>query len=162
ASPIRRLNFRLLQDAIARALDAVAPGGRGLDVPCGTGVLTDLLGRRHRVTSADISQAMLDVAQERGGTTGLVRADVEALPFKSASFDFVVSNRFIMHLPADVRPRVLRELVRVSRGPVVVTVCHPYTVKSFLRAVRRAVGMHAKRSPRIAPRALGREAASVG
>ncbi len=67
-----------------------------------------------------------------------------------------------MHLPAEIRPRVMRALASLARGPFVATVCHPYTVKSFGRAVRRALGRPAKRSPRITRRELEAEVAAAG
>jgi hypothetical protein len=74
----------------------------------------------------------------------------------------VVSNRFMMHLPPDVRPRVLRALADLARGPVIATICHPYTYKSFQRTLRRMLGAKVKRSPRLTRRELVAEAASVG
>ena len=67
-----------------------------------------------------------------------------------------------MHLPPDVRPRVLRTLAELTSGPVVATMCHPYTWKSFQRGVRRALGGNPKRSPRLTRRELEEEAARRG
>src|SRR6185295_5515633 len=120
----RRLNFRLLTWRIRQALRDVPAGGAVLDAPCGTGVLTGVLTSLGlRVTSLDISAAMLAVASERASDRGYVRADVERLPFAAGTFDAVVCNRFLMHVPGELRPAVLRELCRGSYGPVVVTVC---------------------------------------
>jgi SAM-dependent methyltransferase len=159
----RRLNLRLTQRALARALAGVPPGGLVLDAPCGTGILSAFLGRRgFRVIGADISPAMLAVARKRGAALAHVRADLEQPPCRSKAVDAVVSSRFMMHLPRDTRPRVLRALAALSRGPLVATVCHPYTWKSFQRAVRRALGGSPKRSPRLTRRELAAEAASAG
>lgn len=159
----RQLNFRFLSWRIRQALRDVPPGGTILDAPCGTGVLTDLLASLGlAVTSLDISPAMLAVATERPGGRGFVRADIERLPFPSGSFDAVVCNRFLMHVPGELRPAVLRELCRVSRGPLVVTVCHPYTLKSFGRALRRRLGLRAKHHERIGMREIRREATAAG
>jgi hypothetical protein len=57
---------------------------------------------------------------------------------------------------------VLRALASVTRGPLVVTVCHPYTVKSGLRALRRLVGGRAKRSPRLSRAELQAEVDAAG
>jgi SAM-dependent methyltransferase len=160
---VRRLNHRLLERALARALASVAPGAVVLDAPCGTGILTPFLARRGlRVVGTDISPAMLAVAHERRESVGQVRADLEAPPYRAGTFDAVVSTRFLMHLPAADRPRVLATLARLARGPLVATVCHPYTVKSFGRAVRRALGGRAKQSPRLTRRALAAEVEAAG
>ncbi len=159
----RRLNLRLLERALARALARVPAGGLVLDAPCGTGILSTFLRRRgYRVIGADISPAMLAVAHRRADALGHVRADLEQAPCRPRSVDAVLTSRFMMHLPSDTRVRVLRVLGELARGPVVATVCHPYTYKSFQRALRRALGGSAKRSPRLTRRELEDEAARAG
>jgi SAM-dependent methyltransferase len=159
----RRLNLRLTERALARALEGVPTGGLVLDAPCGTGILSEFLRRRgFRVLGADISPAMLAVARQRGAALGHVRADLEHPPCRPQSVDAVVSSRFMMHLPPDTRTRMFRTMADVARGPVIATVCHPYTWKSFQRAVRRRLGGSAKRSPRLTRRELATEASSAG
>src|SRR2546429_694741 len=53
-------------------------------------------------------------------------------------------------------------LAGLARGPLVATVCHPYTLKSLGRALRRAFGGRAKRSVRLTRRALAGEVAAAG
>ncbi|MFF3335171.1 class I SAM-dependent methyltransferase [Streptomyces sp. NPDC002888] len=82
--------------AVASALKRTGPYDDGLDLCCGTGAGTDVLGRlcRRSVTGVDFSAGMLDVARRRAETAGpraaWVRADARALPFRHA-FDLVVS-----------------------------------------------------------------------
>jgi SAM-dependent methyltransferase len=160
---VRRANHRLLERALARGLASVPRGGTVLDAPCGTGVLAAFLrGLGFRVLGADISPAMLEVARERGPTIGHVRADLERPPLRAQGVDAVVSTRFLMHLPASLRPRVLAALATLARGPLVATVCHPYTVKQGGRAVRRMLGLRAKSSPRLTRRELEGEIAAAG
>ena len=158
----RRLNLWILQRAIAKQLRRV--GGRRLvlDVPCGTGIVSERLhAQGFKLVLADISPAMIEVARERGGV-GHMLADLEVPPFRPGTFDAVLCARFLMHLPPDARPRVLRTLASLSRGPVVVTMCHPYTLKSFGRAVRRFFGGKPKQSPRLTRRQLEAEVAAAG
>ena len=160
---VRQLNHRLLERALAKGLAGVRPGGVVLDAPCGTGVLASFLrGLGLRIVGADISPAMLEVAKERGPVLGHVRADLERPPLRPGSVDAVVSTRFLMHLPAELRPRVLRAMATLTHGPVVATVCHPYTVKTFGRSVRAALGRKVKKSPRLTRRELEAEVASAG
>ena len=160
---VRQLNHRLLERALAQGLSGVRKGGVVLDAPCGTGVLADFLrGLGLRIVGADISPAMLEVAKERGPVVGHVRADLERPPLRPESVDAVVSTRFLMHLPPALRPRVLRAMATLTRGPVVATVCHPYTVKTFGRSVRAALGRKVKKSPRLTRRELEAEVASAG
>ena len=67
-----------------------------------------------------------------------------------------------MHLPAEARPRVLRTLASLTHGPLVATMCHPYTLKTLGRAVRRLFGGTAKQSPRLTRRELEAEVAAAG
>lgn len=159
----RRLNLRLTERALRRGLGGVPAGALVLDAPCGTGILGEFLrARGYRVIGADISEAMLAVAGRRGRILGCVRADLETPPLRPRSVDAVVSSRFLMHLPPALRPRVLRTLAELSRGPVVATVCHPWTVKRLGRVLRRALGARPKQSPRLTYRALAAEVASAG
>ena len=158
----RRLNLRILQRAIARQLRHV--GGRKLllDVPCGTGIVSAQLHREgFKIVSADISPAMINLARERGGV-GHMLADLEVPPFRPGTFDAVLCARFLMHLPPEARPRVLRTLASLTNGPLVATMCHPYTVKTLGRAVRRWFGRPAKQSPRLTRRELEAEVAAAG
>lgn len=160
---VRRTNHKMLERALARALQEIPPGGLVLDAPCGTGILAPFLhSQGFRVVGADISPAMLAVAQERGIAEGHVRADLEAPPYRAGCVDAVVSTRFLMHLPPEARPAMLRGLAELARGPVIATVCHPYTAKSFGRALRRALGFKAKVSPRLRRREIEAEAAAAG
>ena len=160
---IRGMNLRRLEKTLARALSGVAPGALVLDVPCGTGVLAPFLARRgFRVVGTDLSPAMLAVAHEGAEALGHVRADLEMPPYAPGTFGAIVCTRFLMHLPPESRPRVLRTLAELARGPLVGTVCHPYTLKTFGRSVRRLLGRKAKRSPRLTRAALAAEVAAAG
>jgi ubiquinone/menaquinone biosynthesis C-methylase UbiE len=99
--------------------------GTVLDAACGTGRITALLQRNgFRATGCDISPAMMAVARRRLASLGydvpLVETSVECLPYPDQSFDAATCVGLLMHLDADVRVRALRELARVSRGPMVV------------------------------------------
>jgi ubiquinone/menaquinone biosynthesis C-methylase UbiE len=111
--------------AIEWALRGVRRGSMVLDAACGTGRITALLQRNgFRATGCDISLAMMAVAQRRLTSLGyqvpLVETSVERLPYPDRSFDAATCIGLLMHLDADVRVRALRELARISRGPVVV------------------------------------------
>ena len=160
---VRRLNLRLLEHALVRALRGLDARRLVLDVPCGTGIIGHHLALRgFRVVGADISPAMLEVAAQRDHALGLLRADLESPPWRPGSFDAVVCARFLMHVPAESRPRVLGTLAALARGPLVATVCHPYTVKSFGRWVRRRLGGTPKASARLTRRALDGELDAAG
>ena len=64
--------------------------------------------------------------------------------------------------PSSIDPATGERRISGTSGPLIATFCHPYTLKSFLRAVRRAFGGSAKRSPRVTRRQLAEEAAAAG
>jgi demethylmenaquinone methyltransferase/2-methoxy-6-polyprenyl-1,4-benzoquinol methylase len=99
-----------------RALADLPPGGRVLDLACGTGDLTlDLLRRRPdaQVVGADLSRVMLGLAARKAPTVPLVNAPAESLPFAAASFDAAMIAFGIRNVP-DYRAG-LAELRRILK-----------------------------------------------
>jgi SAM-dependent methyltransferase len=93
------------------------PGGRGLDVGCGTGVLAARLARSgYQMTGIDPSEGMLEILRERAPAVQAVRASGTDLPFGDDSFDVVLSVATMHHIadPDDVRV-TLAEMVRVAK-----------------------------------------------
>ena len=90
-----------------------------LDVGTGPGVVAMLLaGLGHRVVGIDISERMVRRAEEEAGRlnlsgVGFCAGDAEELPFRSNSFDAVIS-RYLMALLPDPE-RALAEQGRVLR-----------------------------------------------
>jgi SAM-dependent methyltransferase len=95
---------------------------RALDAGCGTGAFLLPLARRlaaqgGSVVGLDLSEGTLGQARTRAREAGLsvdcVLGDVEALPFEDGSFDLVLANYMLYHVPnvalaiAELR-RVLR------------------------------------------------------
>jgi ubiquinone/menaquinone biosynthesis C-methylase UbiE len=101
---------------IASLLDAgnVAPDMRVLDICCGPGfVASGAVARGAVVHGLDLSSAMLAVARSREPATTFDAGDAESLPYADATFDAVVANFGIHHVP---RPLfALREAHRVLR-----------------------------------------------
>ena len=90
-----------------------------LDVPCGGGVAFRGLrpGQRVRYVAADLSPLMLGRARAEAKRRDLhqiefTEADVEALPFKDASFDLCVSCTGLHCFPD---PAAVSEIARVLR-----------------------------------------------
>ncbi len=66
--------------------------GRILDLGCGTGRNLDLLESDQTVVGAEPSLRLLQAARSRMPVCALVAARAEALPFRSTSFDTVISS----------------------------------------------------------------------
>ena len=97
-------------------LDAahVEAGHTVLDAGCGPGNLAAAAAARGAsVIGTDLSDAMVILARERHPKIEFRQADAEELPFRDMSFDSVVSNLLVPHLP---RPEAgIAELARVLR-----------------------------------------------
>ena len=99
----------------------IAPLSRLLEIGCGPGQLWLKNGDRipdgWDVTLADFSPGMLDEARQnlaaRGRPFAFELADAQALPFGGASFDGVIANHMLYHVPD--RPRAFAEIKRVLR-----------------------------------------------
>lgn len=103
---------RVWKRAVVRAA-ALEPGGRALDVCCGTGDITFRLERSGaRAFGCDFSREMLAVAAGRGGSgSAFALGDALRLPFLSGSFQAVTIGYGLRNL-SDFRAGI-RELLRV-------------------------------------------------
>ena len=109
-----------------------------LDAGCGTGAYSQaIVGRVGRVEAMDMSRGMLDAARaklagpHRAGNIAFHQGSITALPFEAASFDGVMINQVLHHLPDDgaagypLHREVFAEFSRVLRpgGSLVVNSC---------------------------------------
>jgi ubiquinone/menaquinone biosynthesis C-methylase UbiE len=90
-------DFRLEVETILR-LARVRPGSSVLEVGCGSGELLSRLERfGGRAAGVDLSKVALRLAVQRGKRAACALA--EDLPFKERSFDAIVGQHLIEHLP---------------------------------------------------------------
>ncbi|HXH82213.1 MAG TPA: methyltransferase domain-containing protein [Candidatus Tectomicrobia bacterium] len=116
------------------ALGRLQPGERVLDVGSGAGtdslVAAQMVGPEGSVAGIDMTPEMLDKARAAAAAMGLtnvmfVQGQAEALPFRDASFDVVISNGVIDLIPdkdavfAEIR-RVLRPGGRIQIADVTI------------------------------------------
>ena len=107
AAPAYGTTFaRATSGFIGPLLDAarVETGLRVLDLACGPGFVAGAArGRGALVTGLDFSAAMIALARAAHPGIRFEEGDAEALPFAEGSFDTVVANFGIHHVPDPVR-----------------------------------------------------------
>jgi SAM-dependent methyltransferase len=102
---------------------ALPPGGRLLELGCGPGDLwranADRIPADWQLALTDYSPGMVREAREAlarvrpGAALVAANVDAQALPLADASFDAVVANHMLYHVPD--RPRAFAEIRRVLR-----------------------------------------------
>ena len=142
-TPLGALVDRLEAQAVL-ALVGVEPGGRALDLSCGTGRSALALARRGlRVVGVDVSAPMLGIARgkarEAGLALALLRADARALPVRTGAVELVT---IILGLEfAGAPPAVLDECHRVLApgGSLGVAILNRAGLWTVWRRLRRLV-----------------------
>lgn len=107
-------------------------GDRFLDVCCGRGYLGDLLQRMYDVdvTSYDMSHKQLTEIRQRNEQALIAEGDLLAMPFRPGSFDVVIGNSFLHHLP-DVRRGLVEMRSVLKPGGRLVLLHEPGTHASW-------------------------------
>lgn len=107
--------FGPVVDRAAEAHLKVLPGAaRVLDLCCGQGTLTArLVATGHGVSGLDFSPDMLERAKTAAPGADLTEGDAQDLPYEDATFDAVVCNFGVMHIPD--QPKALAEVARVLK-----------------------------------------------
>ncbi len=88
-----------------------------LDVGCGDGFITNSLPAKFRVVGVDITRASLKYV-----TKDRMIGSIDNLPFANKSFDLVMANDVIEHIPEGIYARALQELQRVAKKYILITV----------------------------------------
>ncbi|HEY0069984.1 MAG TPA: class I SAM-dependent methyltransferase [Chloroflexia bacterium] len=109
--------------------------GFGLDAGSGTGTyIQDIVELDHRVVALDLSWKMLMINREKttydrpDELVGYVQGKIDALPFKSNRFDWVLCSRVLNHIPQTNLAGLLREFARVlkRKGECLISDIHPH------------------------------------
>jgi ubiquinone/menaquinone biosynthesis C-methylase UbiE len=113
--------FKPFEDLLVEAVSA-GPGGRVLDVGCGTGSTTLAVARRlganGRCTGIDISNPMIAAARARAEResmpTEFICADAQIHEFEPARFDTIISRFGVMFFDDPIR--AFANLLRAARA----------------------------------------------
>ena len=110
--------------------------GKVLDMGCGDGIFGELAGFPDDATGVDLDQPSLEVRRSVCKHAESVCADARELPFRTGTFQTVVSNSVFEHLP-DLA-KCLAEICRVlaSDGCLAFTM----TLQEFTRQLERMTG----------------------
>jgi ubiquinone/menaquinone biosynthesis C-methylase UbiE len=135
--------LQIVGEDLCEALD-VRAGQKVLDVAAGNGNATLAAARRWcDVTSTDYVPALLERGRTRAAAEGLPvefrEADAEALPFKDASFDVVVSTFGVMFTPN--QDAAASELIRVCKPGGKIGMAN-WTPDGFIGQLFKTIGKH--------------------
>ena len=145
--------------AVRRLLaEATASGGPWLDVPCGTGRLTELLPGPAVQVDRDLTMLRTCPAESRRAC-----ASVMALPWADGTFEGALCMRLLHHLQTSAeRTAALAELRRVTRGPIVVSFFHALSVQHGRRLLARRLGKRRSGRGAITARRFRADLAAAG
>jgi ubiquinone/menaquinone biosynthesis C-methylase UbiE len=104
-----------------------------LDVGCGTGnTLKIYLNEGCNVYGIDSSLAMLNEAKKKLSDQAELRLGIASkMEYSSESFDLVISMLSLHEMPKEIRPKVVAEMLRVSKedGRVLLIDYHPDDIR---------------------------------
>lgn len=116
--------WRLEQQIIGGLIKGLPAGRRVLDVPVGTGRFLEFYAASgHEIFGLDISRDMLAQSQSSPHTPrGLIEGDVERLPLRDKSVDYVICVRLLNWLPLPAFAQAVSEFKRVARHGMILHV----------------------------------------
>ncbi len=121
----------------------VQPGGRVLDLGCGTGTLFEFLEGWGNVIGLELSRDAIILAKNHSDVP-LVRATTDAIPFKPGSFSLIAVFDCLEHLTDDYK--ALRQVKKLLAPGGVVIISVP--AFNFLTSWRDVQLMHKRRYSR--------------
>lgn len=107
-----------LKDKILKVLEFIPEDVNTIvDVGCGNGAITNVLGKQYEVMAVDRSKEALKHLE-----TKTVLASADDIPLPSASCDLVFSSELLEHLDDDTFTGVVKEIKRLTRKYIFITV----------------------------------------
>lgn len=116
---------------------------RLLDIPCGTGVLGELLHSfPFRILASDISPEMMELARSEYPQKQLedcVQADITDTKFSKNSFSCIVTLGFFHRVPLEIKRAALRELSTLTNKTVIMTCSVDTPSQRFKKSILSAL-----------------------
>lgn len=115
-----------------------------IDVPVGTGRIAEvLLENEYKVLGVDISDKMLALAREKcsrfGENFDTKVEDAENLSFPDNTFDYSTSVRLFGHLPFEIKVKILKEMLRVSKNGAFVSIYIDNGLQKLKRKLKQLI-----------------------
>lgn len=96
-----------------RFLKDISKDASILEVGCGAGCELGLLRGFTNLKGVDINPKAVEFCRDKG--FDVIQGDAESLPFEDSSFDLVMTNGLLIHMPLEKLSTVMAEIVRISR-----------------------------------------------
>jgi SAM-dependent methyltransferase len=103
-------------DLLWKELGPISPASRFLDVGAGNGYFTYYLGEKGEAVATDYSSVMLEYNPVKQKDV----MDARSLTYPDNSFDAVMCHAVLHHIDKPDRVRVVQEMARVSKGPILI------------------------------------------
>lgn len=122
------LTEQVLQEKIGVILRSIPSDVKTiLDVGCGNGAITNVLGKQFDVTAVDRSEEALSYVQTRK-----MKAEATCLPFADNSCDLVFSSEMLEHIPDDNFQKTINEIKRVAAKYIMISVPNAENIEKSL------------------------------
>lgn len=137
---MRRLNNYSIYCTFRRAIKDCQPKGPILLAPCGYGWFFERFRKDNMdVVGVDIEPHKVEFALKKVDPPyKVVQANILEMPFKDGAFDFVISNRFLLHFNDDFRAKAFKALARVTGRYLLVHYDYVTSIRQWTRSLRMA------------------------
>lgn len=138
---MRRINNASVYRTIQRAIRDCKPAGPVLMAPCGHGWFFEKFRRDGiDVVGIDIESHKVDAAAAAvTPPMKVLEGSILDMPFKDGEFEFIVSNRFILHFNDEYKAKAMLELARVTKRWLLVHYDYHQSFRLWGRALKGAV-----------------------
>ncbi len=110
--------YKGLADKVKRIVDLIPDQVESIvDIGCGNGIITNILGQKYDVTAIDRSEHALSFVQ-----TKKIKSSSDEIPIEDNSFDMVFSSELLEHLNDEVLAGTVAEIKRLTKKYIFITV----------------------------------------